>query len=139
MHKFVLICFLVIISLSIAQKNKRGKNVLANKVITDIEKCRTCKRDFKTTELRELCTELYCSKDKSRRNLQTPKRCKSCAKEFKFQKKQQRCKEVFCAGSSTVDPSTFAGRALAFTVDMLCAYCKARNNYSCLVQYGCQM
>ncbi|XP_063397787.1 uncharacterized protein LOC134682138 [Mytilus trossulus] len=138
MHKIVLLCFLVIISLSIAQKLKKGKNSLATKVITDVEKCRSCKRDFKTIELRDLCNDLYCSKDKSRRNLQTPKRCNSCAKEFKFQKKQQRCKDVFCAGSTTVDPSTFATRALAFTVDMLCAYCKARNNYRCLVQYGCQ-
>ncbi|XP_052072680.1 uncharacterized protein LOC127710758 isoform X3 [Mytilus californianus] len=135
MQQFVVICLLVMLPIFIAQ-GRRPKNGAKQDTRADIRKCRDCRRFFKGDNF-QLCLKLFCSTDKTRKNLKNRKRCNSCTR-FRAQKKQQTCREVFCTVPTSLDPNTFTRIATALTVDMLCQYCRIRRNRNCLRKFGCQ-
>ncbi|CAC5413403.1 unnamed protein product [Mytilus coruscus] len=153
MQQFVVICLLVVLPICIAQ-GRRPKNGANQDTRADIRKCRDCRRFFKGDNF-QLCLKLFCSTDKTRKNLKNRKRCNSCTR-FRAQKKQQTCREVFCEvpsvkgaipprrvqrtprARSSLDPNAFSRIATALTVDMLCQYCRIRRNRNCLRKFGCQ-
>ncbi|CAC5413402.1 unnamed protein product [Mytilus coruscus] len=135
MQQFVVICLLVVLPICIAQ-GRRPKNGANQDTRADIRKCRDCRRFFKGDNF-QLCLKLFCSTDKTRKNLKNRKRCNSCTR-FRAQKKQQTCREVFCEVPTSLDPNAFSRIATALTVDMLCQYCRIRRNRNCLRKFGCQ-
>ncbi|XP_071178553.1 uncharacterized protein [Mytilus edulis] len=151
MQIFVLICLLVFIPTCISQGNRK-RNRANQDTSTDRRRCRDCRRFFEGDNF-QLCLKLFCSTDKTRKNLKSGRRCSSCTK-FRAQKKQQTCRAVFCSVlsakgeipsrrarrilRSSLDPTTFTRIATAFTVDMLCQYCRTRRNRNCLRKFACQ-
>ncbi|XP_071178554.1 uncharacterized protein [Mytilus edulis] len=135
MQIFVLICLLVFIPTCISQGNRK-RNRANQDTSTDRRRCRDCRRFFEGDNF-QLCLKLFCSTDKTRKNLKSGRRCSSCTK-FRAQKKQQTCRAVFCSVLTSLDPTTFTRIATAFTVDMLCQYCRTRRNRNCLRKFACQ-